>query len=58
MGEGARIYEFPVLTQKRTCAECQHAALHVSGVYCVLFQEAIWNELVAEDCEEFERGDA
>jgi hypothetical protein len=36
------------------CSECVHAAFNTAGVYCTFFNEAIWDERVAEDCGEYQ----
>lgn len=38
----------------KICGDCEQALLGSSGVYCRLYQEDIWDERVAEECENFE----
>lgn len=39
---------------KRLCFNCEHALVGVSGVYCQMFHEEIFNEAaVAAVCEEY-----
>ena len=55
MEEGKSIViEFPVKIKPPLCSNCDHAALSSYGVYCMLFNENIDFETVAQECEEFD----
>lgn len=45
------VIHFPV---KRLCFDCENALIGPGGVFCGVYQEHIWNEKVAEECEEYE----
>lgn len=38
---------------RRLCFNCTHALVGQKGVYCTMFEENIWQEKVAEICEEW-----
>lgn len=54
----SRVIQFPVkqqLVKKKNCTECVHAYVGMSGVYCSLYREEVWQpDRVAEECCEFE----
>jgi hypothetical protein len=52
----AEIIHLPVAPPKKlTCSDCDNAAMSNYGVYCTAFHEYIGNELVAAECEAFDR---
>lgn len=45
---------FPKEPAKPKCSECEHALFGPGGVYCRLYQDDIWNEATAEECDDFD----
>ena len=39
---------------ERICGNCEHGYLGPGGVFCRVYEEDIYNERVAEECEDFE----
>lgn len=37
-----------------SCDHCENALFGPGGVFCRVFNEDIWNEKVAQDCEQFD----
>lgn len=54
----SRVIPFPQRipkTTKRDCTQCAHAYVGISGVYCSLYREEVWQpDRVAEECAEYE----
>lgn len=49
----AEIVQLPL--KRRLCSDCEHGALSNQGVFCMEFNELIWDEAtVASECELFE----
>jgi hypothetical protein len=51
MGEVIQLHQPEYM--RRLCFNCEHALVGVSGVYCQLFHEEIFNERTAEVCDDF-----
>lgn len=52
MAQEAAIAQLPL--RRRICSECENSAIGPYGVHCLLFNEDIHNERVAEECEAWE----
>lgn len=52
----ADILQFPVTEPpRRSCEDCENAYHGAAGVFCRLYKEEIWNEVVtAEGCDDFD----
>lgn len=53
MARTAKVVDFSLIRPK-LCGGCIHAYMGRSGVYCVEFNEFIFDEEVAEDCGAWE----
>lgn len=52
MGE---VVQLPLPTPRlKLCSGCEHGYMGASGVFCILFNELIWLETAAEDCDHYE----
>ena len=50
----AEVIQFPTQARKPSCFICQHAIAGANGTYCMIFEEVLLTETVAEDCEQYE----
>jgi hypothetical protein len=52
VGQGTNVVDLPVA--KRECGGCENAYLGQSGVFCRYFREDIFDETVAQECEQWD----